>query len=107
MKSIAKYYVRVNVIKGICGSYTDNSSVDICIPLKTGELEKVRVKQDVITEIKAPLNIGDFMGNVSLYIGEEMVYSKDIYAKYSIRKKEVKDYIILALMGMFKNDSID
>ena len=107
MKSIAKYYVSVNTIKGICGSYTDNSSVDICIPLKTGELEKVRVKQDIITEIKAPLNIGDFMGNVSLYIGEEMVYSKDIYAKYSIRKKGVKDYIILALMGMFQNDSID
>lgn len=107
MKSIAKYYVNVNTIKGICGSYTDNSSVDICIPLKTGELEKVRVKQDIITEIKAPLNIGDFMGNVGLYIGEEMVYSKDIYAKYSIRKKGVKDYIILALMGMFQNDSID
>ena len=107
MKSIAKYYVRVNVIKGISDLYTDNSSVDICIPLKTGELEKVNVKQDIITEIKAPLNIGDFMGNVGLYIGEEMVYSKDIYAKYSIRKKGVKDYIILALMSMFQNDSID
>ena len=107
MKSIAKYYVRVNVIKGISDLYTDNSSVDICIPLKTGELEKVNVKQDIITEIKAPLNIGGFMGNVGLYIGEEMVYSKDIYAKYSIRKKGVKDYIILALMGMFQNDSID
>ena len=107
MKSIAKYYVRVNVIKGISDLYTDNSSVDICIPLKTGELEKVNVKQDIITEIKAPLNIGEFMGNVGLYIGEEMVYSKDIYAKYSIRKKGVKDYIILALMGMFQNDSID
>ncbi len=107
MKSIAKYYVRVNVIKGISDLYTDNSSVDICIPLKTGELEKVYVKQDIITEIKAPLNIGDFMGNVGLYIGEDRVYSKDIYAKYSIRKKGVKDYIILALMGMFQNDSID
>ena len=107
MKSIAKYYVRVNVIKGISDLYTYNSSVDICIPLKTGKLEKVHVKQDIITEIKAPLNIGEFMGNVGLYIGEEMVCSKDIYAKYSIRKKGVKDYIILALMGMFQNDSID
>lgn len=107
MKSIAKYYVSVNVIKGISDLYTDNSSMDICIPLRSGELEKVHVKQDVITEIKAPLKIGDFMGNVGLYIGEELVYSKDIYAKYSIRKKGVKDYIILALMGMFQNDSID
>ncbi len=107
VESLAKYYVSVNVIKGICDSYTDNSSIEIYIPLKAGELEKLHVKQDIITCVKAPLNVGDFIGNVHLYIGEELLHSKDIYAKYDIRKKDVKDYIILALMSIFQNDGID
>lgn len=107
VESLTKYYVSVDVIKGVCNSYKDTSSIDICIPLKLGELEKLHVKQDIVTYVKAPLNVGCYIGNVNLYIGEELLHSKDIYAKRDIRKKEVKDYIILALMSIFQNDGID
>ena len=106
VENITNYNVNIKIIKGISSLYTDTSSINICIPLKSGELEKVYVKQDTLTNVNAPLNSGEFIGKVYLYIGDELLYTKDLYAKYSVRKKTVKDYIILALRGVFQNDVI-
>ena len=106
VENITNYNVNIKIIKGISSLYTDTSSINICIPLKSGELEKAYVKQDALTNINAPLNSGEFIGKVYLYIGDELVHTKDLYAKYSVRKKTVKDYIILALRGVFQNDVI-
>ena len=106
VENITNYNVNIKIIKGISSLYTDTSSINICIQLKSGELEKVYVKQDTLTNVNAPLNSGEFIGKVYLYIGDELLYTKDLYAKYSVRKKTVKDYIILALRGVFQNDVI-
>ena len=106
VENITNYNVNIKIIKGISSQYTDTSSINICIPLKSGELEKVYVKQDTLTNVNAPLNSGEFIGKVYLYIGDELLYTKDLYAKYSVGKKNVKDYIILALRGVFQNDGI-
>ena len=106
VENITNYNVNIKIIKGISSQYTDTSSINICIPLKSGELEKVYVKQDALTNVNSPLNSGEIIGKVYLYIGDELVHTKDLYAKYSVGKKNVKDYIILALRGVFQNDGI-
>ncbi len=102
--NITNYHIEVGITKGVCDSYIEEGNIKMNIPLKEGELEKICIKKETISNINAPLIKGKYIGKVELYIGEELIHSKDLYAKCNVRKKNIKDYVLLSLKGIFQND---
>lgn len=105
MTNISEYvhwYIDIPVYKGRIPSYIKKFGTDIILPLKSDELEKIYVSQNILPLITAPASIGTKLGNIQLYIKNELLYTKDIFLEQDIQKNTVLDYILKGIKGIFK-----
>lgn len=88
------WYIDIPIIKGNVYSYIRKFDADLTLPLKEGEIEEIYLSQSIVPILTAPVNRGTLLGNISLYIGEEELYKRNIYLDQEIKKNTVLDYII-------------
>lgn len=62
--------------------------------VKIGEIDKVEIEANCIFYFEAPVYEKQIIGNLKVEIDDEVLEVLDIYNKYEIRKKEIKDYLI-------------
>jgi tryptophan synthase beta subunit len=70
------------------------------------EYENIYVKQEFVKDINPPMAEGTYIGNIKMYLGDEEIYSKDIYTSEKINKKGIGQYFQDGLKRMFKETSI-
>jgi len=98
------WYIDIPVYKGNIYSYVKKITFNQSLPLKEGELEQIYISQSIVPSLYAPASRGSYLGKIQLYIGEEILYDKDIYLEQEITKNNVLDYIIKGLRGIFEID---
>lgn len=62
--------------------------------VKIGEIDKIEIEANCIFYFEAPVYEKQIIGNLKVEIDDEVLGVLDIYNKYEIRKKEIKDYLI-------------
>ena len=98
---LLNFYINIPVWKGNIPTYERKIQDSLELPLTEEEYEKIYIKQDIIPNITPPMNIGEKIGEVSAYIGDEKKKEKEIFLEESITKKKISDYFIQALKNMF------
>lgn len=98
------WYIDIPVYKGNIYSYVKKFEFNQKLPLKEDELEQIYISQSIIPNLYAPVPRGSYLGKLELYIGEEILYSKDVFLEQNITKNSVWDYISKGLRGIFKID---
>lgn len=101
ISDVLNFYINIPVEKGNIASYERKFSDNLSYPLAEGELEKIYVKQDIVSSIVPPMKAGEKIGNISVYLGDEKIYEKNIFLEETIVKKEVKDYFRDGFINMF------
>lgn len=104
VSEIINWYIDIPIRKGVEDVYVEKLKFATKLPLREGEKEEVYLYEDVVPVLEAPIRKGECVGKIGLCIKNEEVFSKKIYTKYEIRKKNVKDYFILGLKHMFQNE---
>lgn len=100
------WYIDIPIIKGNIYSYIRKFDADLTLPLKEGEVEEIYLSQSIVPVLTAPVNRGTFLGNISLYIGEEELYRRNIYLDEEIRKNTIFDYIIKGFKSILLEEEI-
>ncbi len=85
---LMNWYIKIPITKGVEKYYEKNMYGSLVIPLMKEELEKVYVKQNIITGYEAPLYKNTYLGDIGIYIGDEQIYHTDIYATNDILRKD-------------------
>lgn len=98
------WYIDIPVVKGNIYSYVRKFDANITLPLKEGELEEIYISQTMLPILNAPVNRGEFLGSISLYLGSEELYRRNIYLDEDIRKNTVLDYMIKGIRGIFAEE---
>lgn len=96
-----KIYVKIPIIKGNKEYYESKEEYSVKVPLKDGEYEKIYVKQEFEKCLVAPVIAGTKIGDIKVYIDDELIYEEDIYLNENIKKKGMIDYINEAFYNMF------
>lgn len=96
------WYIDIPVYKGNIYSYVKKFEFNKSLPLKEGELEDIYISQSIVPSLNAPVQRGSYLGKIELFIGEEQLYSKDIYLEQEITKNNVLDYFVKGLKGIFE-----
>ncbi len=96
-----KWYVSLDVEKGDILKYEDYIRGNLVLPLRNAEKENIRVKQEFIPKIIAPLEKGTVIGEIELLLDKEVIYRKEVRLKRDIRKLEIKDYMYNGIKDMF------
>lgn len=107
-KDISKYlnfYIKVPVIKGNIEYFEKSISDSMSLPLTQEEYDSIYVKQDVIPDIVAPIDLGTKIAKIEVYIEDELIYEKEVFLEENIYKKNMLDYINQGLKNMFKESS--
>lgn len=95
------WYIDIPVIKGNIYSYVRKFDADLTLPLKEGEIEEIYISQTIVPILYAPVNRGEFLGSISLYIDNEELYKRNIYLDESIQKNTILDYMIKGFKSIF------
>ncbi len=96
-----KTYVNVKILKGNKKYYEYKQNFNKNLPLKNGEYEKIYVKQEVLSEINAPMNSGQKIGKITLMIDNEILLEEKLYLKENIFKNSMLTYAKMAIKEMF------
>lgn len=104
VKEKINWYIDIPVIKGNIYSYVRKFDADLTLPLMEGELEEIYISQSIVPTLYAPVNRGEILGNISLYIGEEELYKRNIYLEETIKKNTILDYILKGVKGIFAQE---
>ena len=96
-----KVYVNIPVIKGNMDYYEKQINYKYSVPLKEGEYDKIYLKQEFIDSINAPMLVGQKIGKISAYIGEEKIFEKEIFLDENIYKNTPLFYINKAYKEAF------
>lgn len=96
------WYIDIPVYKGNIYSYVKKFNFNQMLPLKEGEIEQIYISQSIVPSLHAPVNRGAYLGELGLYLGEELLYSKDIYLEQEITKNNVLDYMLKGLKSIFE-----
>lgn len=102
ISQLLEFYINIPVTKGNIEYYERKISDNMVIPLTDEEYEKIYIKQELKTNIYAPIKKGEKIGCISAYIGDEKIYEKEIFLEEDITKKTVFDYFVLGIKNMFK-----
>lgn len=78
------------------------SDEDVIIPLKEEERERIKIIVDIDNHLKAPIVIGQNLGEVKFYLDGELIYSKDIKSNIEISQREPESNFIKFLKYFFK-----
>ncbi len=95
------FYIKIPVYKGNIDYYERQISDTLSLPLTQEEYDGVYVKQDIISNITPPMNVGAKIGDIKVYIGDEVIYEKEVFLEENIYKKGVMDYIKDGIQNMF------
>lgn len=106
VKDKINWYIDIPVLKGNIYSYVRKFDADITLPLKEGELEEIYISQTIVPILYAPVNRGEFLGSISLYIDNEELYKRNIYLDESIQKNTILDYMIKGFKSIFWEENI-
>lgn len=96
------FYIKIPVYKGNIEYYERQISDTLSLPLTQEEYDNIYIKQDIIQNITPPMNIGTKIGDIKVYIGEEIIYEREVFLEENIYKKGVMDYIKDGLENMLK-----
>ncbi len=94
-------YVNIPVIKGNIKNYVKTYTDTKKVALTDEEYSKIYVSQNFIDKIEAPLSKGTYIGTYTVSLGDETLYTKDIYLEEDIVKLTPIDYLISILKNMF------
>lgn len=100
------FHISIPVEKGDRVEYERSISDNLTIPLQEGEYDRIYVRQDIVSNLKAPVCAGEYLGKIQVFIDEEVIYEKEIYLEENINKKTVLDYMEEGFKSIFKNRSI-
>ena len=96
------WYIDIPVYKGNIYSYVRKFNFSKMLPLKEGEKEQIYISQSIVPNLYAPVQRGSYLGNLELYMRDELLYSKNIYLEQEITKNNVLDYMLKGLKGIFE-----
>lgn len=102
ISDIMRWYIDIPVYKGNIKNYVKNIQDTKILPLKEGEKESIYIKQSILPIINPPQIKGFCIGYISMHIGEECIYTKDVYLEENIYKNTVLDYIKMGIKTMFE-----
>jgi len=106
LSKMMNWYVKIPIIKGEKDYYEFNIVDQMSYPITKEEYENISVKQDFIKEINAPMAKGTYLGNVKMYLGEEEIYSKDIFLSEDLSKRSIGKYFKDGMNSMFNKTNI-
>ncbi|MBR6689399.1 MAG: D-alanyl-D-alanine carboxypeptidase [Clostridia bacterium] len=106
VKEKINWYIDIPIIKGDAEAYVEKINLKVMLPLKEGEEEEIYISENIVPVLTAPVEKGVLIGKIGLNIDSEILFEKDVYTKYSIRKKDIKDYLVLELKSIFQNKYI-
>ena len=101
LSNFTNIYINIPIIKGQKNNYIVTYSDNISEALTKEEYSNIQVKQELLKEINAPMHKNDYIGKVTIYTGDYIIYEKEIHLEYDIRKKKVKDYMYYILSHLF------
>ena len=87
------FYICIPVSKGSKDYYEEKIDENYIIALTQEEYDNIYIKQNLPLKLTPPIKVGDYIGNIELYVEDELLYTKNIYAKYNINKNSMKDYL--------------
>ena len=103
LSPLLNFYINIPVYKGNILSYERKIQDSMSLPLTEEEYEKIYIKQEIIQNIVPPMSVGEKLGLISAYIGDEKIYEKEIILEENITKKRIFDYFIQGLKNMFSS----
>ncbi|MDF2865589.1 MAG: dacB1 [Clostridia bacterium] len=106
LSKMMNWYVKLPIIKGQSEYYEDNISDSMLYPILAEEYENIYVKQEFIKEIYAPMKKGTYLGKISMYLGEDQIYTRDVFLKEDINKGDILKYFKDGVDSIFKTGSI-
>lgn len=101
LSNFTNIYINIPIIKGQKNNYIVTYSDNISEALTKEEYSNIQVKQELLKEINAPMHKNDYIGKVTIYTGDYIIYEKEIHLEYDIQKKKVKDYMYYILSHLF------
>lgn len=89
----------ISVYKGICNNIElELNKSDITIfPIKKEQKDSIQTIISFNTDMVAPINKGNTLGNIQIISDNTVIFSVDILASNDIRKKNIIDYLTLFL----------
>lgn len=101
LSNFTNIYINIPIIKGQKNNYIVTYSDNISEALTKEEYSNIQVKQELLKEINPPMHKNDYIGKVTIYTGDYIIYEKEIHLEYDIQKKKVKDYMYYILSHLF------
>lgn len=95
------WYIKVPVYKGNIKYFETKLSEKLIMPLTQDEYNNIYIKQQLIPVINPPSIKGLKVGDVSLNIENEQLYTMPVYTDVDIFKKGIFDYMKEGLSHMF------
>jgi len=106
LSKMMKWYIKIPIIKGEKEYCEVNISDSMTYPIILEEYDNIYVKQEFIKEIYAPMAKGTYLGNIKMYLGEEEIYSKEVYLSEDLNKRNMKNYFQDGLDSIFKESNL-
>lgn len=103
ISSFLNIYIDIPIIKGKQERYIKSYSEEKFEALTEEEYSKIYVSQNIIPKIDAPMYKGTYLGNYTVSIDDEILYSKDLYLEEDLLKKSPFDYFINIISSMFNS----
>lgn len=96
MTEISEYTdcsITTDIYKGKIKQYITENHDYLRLPITEEEKQTIKVEKYTVTNLEAPVKSGTNIGNVCVYVGNELVYKKDISIPIDIPKKSFLDYL--------------
>lgn len=98
------WYIDIPVYKGSIKNYIRYITDNMVLPLKTDEVEQIYVKQTLLPVIQTPAKKGLVLGDISMYIQDEMIYNTEVVLDMDLPKNNVWYYMKYGISHMFDVD---
>lgn len=95
------WYIDIPVYKGSIKNYIRYIAGNLVLPLKEGEVEEIYVKQTLLPVIHTPAKKGNVLGDIAMYIQDEMIYNTEIVLDMDLPKNNVWYYMKYAISHIF------
>lgn len=101
ISKLLNLYINIPVEKGNIQNYERKIQENYLLPLTDEEYERIYIKQEIVNKIYPPMVVGEKIGTICAYVGDEKIYSKDIFLDQNISKKNTLNYFVYAIKNMF------
>ncbi|PHV71156.1 D-alanyl-D-alanine carboxypeptidase [Sporanaerobium hydrogeniformans] len=88
-----KDYDQVNVKKGVVKKVSLECTEEVTLPLLQEEKKQLTIKKVVPTELVAPIEKGQIVGEVEIRCNDVLLAKRDLKTQEAVRKATVVDYI--------------